>query len=86
MPDAVRPAFDAREPAAGEGLGPLPEWDLTDLYAAPDAPELARDLAWLGPNAPPSPPTTRASSASSTPRACSAPSPATRRSSASRAG
>ena len=25
-------------------LGPLPEWDLTDLYAAPDAPELAADL------------------------------------------
>jgi oligoendopeptidase F len=37
--------FDAREPQ-GE-LGPLPEWDLTDLYAAPDAPEIARDLAWL---------------------------------------
>lgn len=25
-------------------LGDLPEWDLSDLYAAPDAPELARDL------------------------------------------
>ncbi|MFV0384854.1 M3 family oligoendopeptidase [Paracoccus sp. (in: a-proteobacteria)] len=25
-------------------LGQLPDWDLTDLYAAPDAPELARDL------------------------------------------
>ena len=26
-------------------LGALPEWDLSDLYAAPDAPELAADLA-----------------------------------------
>lgn len=25
-------------------LGPMPEWDLGDLYAAPDAPELERDL------------------------------------------
>ncbi len=25
-------------------LGQLPEWDLTDLYPAPDAPELTRDL------------------------------------------
>jgi oligoendopeptidase F len=28
-------------------LGDLPDWDLTDLYAAPDAPELVRDLDWL---------------------------------------
>ena len=28
-------------------LGQLPDWDLTDLYAAPDAPELARDLETL---------------------------------------
>jgi oligoendopeptidase F len=40
-------AFDARDPAADEALGSLPEWDLSDLYAAPDAPEIARDLAWL---------------------------------------
>jgi oligoendopeptidase F len=26
-------------------LGPLPEWNLADLYAGPDAPDLARDLA-----------------------------------------
>jgi len=26
-------------------LGPMPEWNLADLYAAPDAPEVARDLA-----------------------------------------
>jgi oligoendopeptidase F len=25
-------------------LGPLPEWSLADLYASPDAPEIARDL------------------------------------------
>jgi oligoendopeptidase F len=25
-------------------LGPMPEWDLGDLYSAPDAPELKRDL------------------------------------------
>ncbi len=28
-------------------FGTLPEWDLTDLYAGEDAPELAKDLAWL---------------------------------------
>jgi oligoendopeptidase F len=42
-----RPFFDAGEPAAGDALGALPEWDLSDLYAAEDAPELARDLDWL---------------------------------------
>ena len=26
------------------GLGELPEWNLADLYAAPDAPEVVRDL------------------------------------------
>jgi oligoendopeptidase F len=43
------PIWDARV-EGGEGggeLGALPEWDLSDLYAAPDAPEIARDLAWL---------------------------------------
>ncbi|CTQ48684.1 M3 family oligoendopeptidase [Jannaschia donghaensis] len=34
-------------PAGGEPLGDLPEWDLTDLYAGEDAPELTRDMAWL---------------------------------------
>jgi oligoendopeptidase F len=42
-----RPAFDVREPAAGGALGALPEWDLSHLYAGPDAPEIARDLDWL---------------------------------------
>ena len=30
--------------AASVDLGTLPDWDLTDLYSAPDAPELAADL------------------------------------------
>ncbi|PVH30376.1 M3 family oligoendopeptidase [Pararhodobacter oceanensis] len=38
--------FDADLQGAA-ALGDLPEWDLTDLYAAPDAPEVARDLDWL---------------------------------------
>ncbi len=38
-----RPVFDAN--AASGGLGDLPDWDLTDLYAAPDAPEFERDMA-----------------------------------------
>jgi oligoendopeptidase F len=29
---------------AAANLGPLPEWNLADLYAAPDAPEFASDL------------------------------------------
>ncbi len=41
----TRAVFDAN--ASGGGFGDLPEWDLTDLYAAPDAPEYARDMAWL---------------------------------------
>ncbi|AMY70113.1 M3 family oligoendopeptidase [Frigidibacter mobilis] len=41
-----RPLYDAN-PAAGGAFGDLPEWDLTDLYPAPDAPEFANDMAWL---------------------------------------
>ena len=41
-----QPVFDA-DPSGGKDLGNLPEWDLTDLYAAPDAPEVKRDLDWL---------------------------------------
>ena len=40
-----RPVFDAN--ATGGGLGKLPDWDLSDLYPATDAPEFARDMAWL---------------------------------------
>ncbi len=40
------PVRDANAEGAAPGaFGDLPEWDLTDLYAAPDAPEIARDLA-----------------------------------------
>ncbi|MDP5305965.1 M3 family oligoendopeptidase [Paracoccus spongiarum] len=42
-----QPRFDAAEPAKDRPFGSLPEWDLSDLYAAPDAPELAADLEWL---------------------------------------
>ena len=44
----IKPVFDANAAgAADDGLGPLPEWDLSDLYASPEAPELANDLEWL---------------------------------------
>lgn len=39
--------FDADAASGGKDLGDLPVWDLTDLYASPDAPEFKRDLAWL---------------------------------------
>ena len=39
------PLHDAeRSGAVPVDLGPLPEWDLTDLYPAPDAPQIAADL------------------------------------------
>ncbi|NVK13810.1 MAG: oligoendopeptidase F, partial [Rhodobacteraceae bacterium] len=41
------PVRDANATAGSGGLGDLPEWDLSDLYASEDAPELARDLDWL---------------------------------------
>lgn len=40
-----RPVFDAN--ATGGAFGDLPEWNLSDLYTAPDAPELAQDMEWL---------------------------------------
>ncbi|MRU16800.1 M3 family oligoendopeptidase [Roseovarius sp. A21] len=42
-----QPTFDANANAGGDNLGNLPEWDLSDLYPAPDAPELQKDLDWL---------------------------------------
>jgi oligoendopeptidase F len=42
-----RLARDADAPHGDKDLGALPEWDLSDLYIAPDAPELQRDLDWL---------------------------------------
>jgi oligoendopeptidase F len=41
------PVRDANATSGGENLGDLPVWDLSDLYAAADAPELKRDLDWL---------------------------------------
>ncbi|WP_291729478.1 M3 family oligoendopeptidase [Leisingera sp. F5] len=41
------PVRDANASAGSGSLGNLPEWDLSDLYASEDAPELARDLDWL---------------------------------------
>ncbi len=41
-----RPVLDVNATAGG-GLGKLPDWDLSDLYTAPDAPELSRDMDWL---------------------------------------
>ncbi|MDM7931990.1 M3 family oligoendopeptidase [Tabrizicola sp.] len=40
-----QPVRDAN--AASGGFGDLPDWDLTDLYPAPDAPEFSRDMAAL---------------------------------------
>ncbi|RKF14842.1 M3 family oligoendopeptidase [Roseovarius spongiae] len=47
MTHMPRPALDAADEGGARDLGKLPEWDLSDLYAAPDAPELKRDLDWL---------------------------------------
>ena len=41
------PVRDAAADTGSDNLGNLPEWDLTDLYAGEDAPELKRDLDWL---------------------------------------
>ena len=41
------PVRDANAGSGNKGLGDLPEWDLTDLYASETAPELKRDLDWL---------------------------------------
>src|SRR5205085_11836691 len=37
--------------ATDAAVGPLPEWDLSDLYPGRDSPELQRDLAELAPKA-----------------------------------
>jgi oligoendopeptidase F len=39
-------SFDANA-SGSRDLGDLPEWDLSDLYSDPDAPELKRDMDWL---------------------------------------
>ena len=45
MPELCR---DTKAPSGGVDLGDLPEWDLTHLYPAMDAPELAADLERVG--------------------------------------
>lgn len=40
-------AFDANASHGTQPFGNLPEWDLSDLYTAPDAPELRADMDWL---------------------------------------
>ena len=44
--DLPKPLYDANASGAN-AFGDLPEWDLSDLYPATDAPEVARDLAWV---------------------------------------
>ncbi len=41
------PVRDANASSGSDELGNLPEWNLSDLYASDDAPELTRDLDWL---------------------------------------
>ena len=38
---------DANTSHGDKNLGDLPEWDLSDLYEAEDAPQLNSDLQWL---------------------------------------
>ena len=40
------PVFDAIT-SGGKDLGKLPEWDLSDLYSAPDSNQLTHDMGWL---------------------------------------
>ena len=40
------PTYDANA-SGGNAFGNLPEWDLSDLYPATDAPELKRDMDWV---------------------------------------
>ena len=48
VPAPLHAPDDAR--LSNHPFADLPEWDLTDLYPAPDAPEFARDLGWLQTN------------------------------------
>ncbi len=41
------PVRDANASSGAQEFGDLPEWDLSDLYKADDAPELVADLEWL---------------------------------------
>ncbi len=42
--NAISIAADGAAAEAAEALGPMPEWNLADLYPSPTAPEIARDL------------------------------------------
>ncbi|MDP3861305.1 MAG: M3 family oligoendopeptidase [Phaeovulum sp.] len=42
-----RPQHAATTTAGHNTIGNLPEWDLSDLYSAPDAAEIGRDMGWL---------------------------------------
>lgn len=41
-----QPLYDV-DASGADFLGDLPEWDLSDLYTSPDAPEFKRDMDWL---------------------------------------
>jgi len=41
-----RPLHDANATGGEEALGDLPEWDLSDLYPAPDDPRIEQDMAY----------------------------------------
>lgn len=47
LPALSDPRHHDTRTSGGKDLGDLPSWDLTDLYTAADAPEVARDLDWL---------------------------------------
>src|SRR5207302_8787864 len=47
---SANPAATA-ETGSAAALGPLPEWDLADLYSGRDSPELTADLATLAADA-----------------------------------
>ena len=40
----LAPEAPSQSSADGQSLGAMPEWDLSDLYRRPDAPEIQRDL------------------------------------------
>ncbi|RMC34228.1 M3 family oligoendopeptidase [Paracoccus alkanivorans] len=44
---AGQATFDSKDAVKGNEFGQLPEWDLSDLYPAPDSPELKADIERL---------------------------------------
>lgn len=44
---AGQATFDSKDAVKGNEFGQLPEWDLSDLYPAPDSPELNADIERL---------------------------------------